>query len=46
LTEYAWLFRYPGDPEEPTADEARSALAIAREVHEAILSRVPPESRP
>lgn len=22
LTEYAWRFRYPGDPEEPAADEA------------------------
>ena len=46
LTEYAWRFRYPGDPEEPAEDEARSALSMARVVHEAILSRVPPEARP
>ena len=46
LTEYAWRFRYPGDPEEPDEDEARSALEVAREVHEAIVSRVPPEARP
>ena len=46
LTEYAWRFRYPGDPEEPPEDEARSALEVAREVHEALLSRMPPEARP
>jgi HEPN domain-containing protein len=46
LTEYAWRFRYPGDPEEPGEDEARSALEIAREVHAAIVARVPPEARP
>lgn len=32
LTEYAWKFRYPGDPEEATAEEAGTALATAREV--------------
>lgn len=32
LTEYAWRFRYPGDPEEPSAEEAAAALATAREV--------------
>ena len=26
LTEYAWKFRYPGDPAEPSAEEARGAL--------------------
>ena len=46
LTEYAWKFRYPGDPEEPTQQEADEALAIAREVFDAILARLPKEIRP
>ncbi len=43
LTEYAWKFRYPGDIEEPTSQEAEEALQIAREVHAAILYRLPQE---
>lgn len=43
LTEYAWKFRYPGEQEEPPVVEAREALALAREVYEAILSRLPAE---
>jgi HEPN domain-containing protein len=35
LSEYAWKFRYPGAPYEPTAEEAQ----------EAVLSRLPPELR-
>jgi HEPN domain-containing protein len=46
LTEYAWKFRYPGDPEEATAAEASGALATARGVFEAILSHLPPEVAP
>ena len=46
LTKYAWLFRYPGEPQEPTHEEAENALALGREVHEAILVRLPPEVRP
>lgn len=46
LTEYAWAFRYPGDPEEPTVQEAEEALAIGREVYEAIIARLPAETRP
>jgi HEPN domain-containing protein len=46
LTEYAWRFRYPGEPEEPPVAEAHEALALAREVYEAILSRLPGEVRP
>ncbi|MGQ9688337.1 MAG: HEPN domain-containing protein [Desulfobaccales bacterium] len=30
LTEYAWKFLYPGDPEEPSGEEAQEALDIAR----------------
>lgn len=32
LTEYAWRFRYPGEPEQPTPNEAHEALAIGREL--------------
>lgn len=46
LTEYAWKFRYPGEPEEPTREEAEAALATARELYEAIFSRLPEEVRP
>ena len=46
LTEYAWKYRYPGEPEEPSVSEAQDALAIAREVYAAILSRLPEEVRP
>jgi HEPN domain-containing protein len=46
LTEYAWRFRYPGDVAEPPVDEARSALAVAREVFGALLSRLPSEVAP
>jgi HEPN domain-containing protein len=37
LTEYAWKFRYPGEPAEPPVEEAQEALACAREVYEAVL---------
>jgi len=43
LTEYAWRFRYPSDPEAPSADEARNALDTARRVVEALLERLPGE---
>jgi HEPN domain-containing protein len=29
LTEYAWKFRYPGEPDEPGREEAERALAVA-----------------
>jgi len=43
LTEYAWKFRYPGDPEEAGRDEATSALTMAREVFDAVRKRLPSE---
>jgi hypothetical protein len=46
LTPFAWIFRYPGVPEEPEPDETEAALALAREVYEAVLSRLPEEVRP
>lgn len=41
LTEYAWKFRYPGDPEQPSAAEATEALAISRAVYDAVRTRLP-----
>lgn len=46
LTEYAWRFRYPGEPAEPSASEADEALVLAKEVYTAILSRLPREVGP
>ena len=45
LSVYAWAFRYPGDAEDPTVEEAQGALAVAREVVEAMLVRLPEEIR-
>lgn len=46
LSVFAWTFRYPGDMAAPSLAEARSRLAVARSVHEAILSRLPAETHP
>lgn len=40
------MYRYPGEPEEPARDEAEKALALARAVYDAILTRLPEEVRP
>jgi HEPN domain-containing protein len=40
LTEYAWKFRYPGEIEEPDRDEAEVALAVARNVYDAVITRL------
>jgi HEPN domain-containing protein len=45
LTDYAWEFRYPGNESEPTEEEAAEAMALAREVTDAILARLPEEAR-
>lgn len=41
LSDYAWRFRYPGEAEEPTAEETDEALRIANAVFAAILARLP-----
>jgi HEPN domain-containing protein len=46
LTKYAWRFRYPGAPYEPTDDECRVAYNLVREVIAAVLDRLPREVRP
>jgi hypothetical protein len=46
LTAYAWKFRYPGEPVKPTREEADRVIALARDVYEAIRTRLPVEVRP
>ena len=46
LTDYAWKFRYPGEPDSPDPEEAERALAVARELFEEIVARLPTEVRP
>ncbi len=43
LTWYAWKFRYPGSPEEPTPEETQDALTAARETLADLLGRLPGE---
>jgi len=46
LTEYAWRYRYPGDPVDPHESEVRRALDRARDVFVLIVARVPAEAHP
>ena len=46
LTQFAWVFRYPGGPPAPSCEEAEGVLRLAREVYKAILARLPAEVRP
>jgi len=46
LTRYASGLRYPGELPEPPLEEARRALVLAREIVDAILTRLPAEARP
>lgn len=46
LSVFAWAFRYPGDPEEPSQEEVVAALALAHEVHSAMLVKLPLELHP
>jgi hypothetical protein len=45
LSEHAWKFRYPGEPAQPGPEEATEALATARGIFEAVLSRMPAGAR-
>ncbi len=46
LTRYAVETRYPGPATEPTPDEARAALELARQLVQLVLAGLPPEVRP
>lgn len=43
LTKYAWRFRYPGAPYEPTLEEGQAAAVLTREVLDGIALRLPRE---
>ncbi len=45
LTKYAWMYRYPGESSTPARDEALVAQALAQEVFETILRKLPPDAR-
>jgi HEPN domain-containing protein len=46
LSEYAWAFRYPGEPELPDVGKAKDGFLIAMQVFQSILERVPQEAHP
>lgn len=46
LTEYAWVFRYPGAPPTPEVSEGDAALDIALRIVGAIANRLPPDAVP
>ena len=46
LTVFAWEFRYPGEAETPSLEEARQFRAVAGEVYRSILARLPQEAHP
>ena len=41
LTKFAWIFRYPGDPVEPTQADASDVLDRAKRAVDQILARIP-----
>jgi HEPN domain-containing protein len=45
LSDYVFLFRYPGAPD-PAPQQGQAALALAAEVWNAVLECLPPEARP
>jgi len=46
LSEYAWAFRYPGEPDVPSADEARSVMALACAAYAEIVGKLPADAKP
>ena len=45
LTEYAWRYRYPGEPFAPSRDEVQVALGLARDAVDALIDRLPAAAR-
>jgi HEPN domain-containing protein len=40
LTTYAWLYRYPGEPEDLSSEDARDAVVLATELFERVRASV------
>lgn len=38
---WAWRFRYPGEPADPSLAEVDEALTVAREAYEEVVGRLP-----
>jgi HEPN domain-containing protein len=45
LTVYAWIYRYPGDPDPPNSEEAEEATALSRRLVDELLRKLPPDVR-
>ncbi|HVC35409.1 MAG TPA: hypothetical protein VNL16_18000 [Chloroflexota bacterium] len=43
--DFAANFRYPDSPPIPSAAQAQQEFQLAREIHESVLDRLPPEVR-
>jgi len=46
LTEYVWIFRYPGGPREIEEGEAENALRLAQRLYEDVSMRLPAGAQP
>lgn len=46
LSAYAWIFRYPGEPDTPDLHECEEALSVAFGVYQATVGRLPKETHP
>lgn len=43
LTDYAWMYRYPGGPEEPSREDTSEALNATHALSQGIIERLPEE---
>ena len=46
LTQYTWLFRYPGGPREIEEGEPEEALGLAQRLYENLVAILPGQARP
>jgi hypothetical protein len=46
LTEFAWRFRYPGEPATVSRQDAEQAIALAGKVLDEVMHRLPTSCRP
>jgi hypothetical protein len=46
LTEFAWRFRYPGEPATVSRQDAEQAIALAGKVLDEVMQKLPANCRP